>query len=136
MIFLAACKPGVSKHDQAVANAVQTEPSVKAFVKMFPDSEHFITHYTGRAGPRTWNSHVLVHGRYKLTMQFDLTLDPSGVKVTATSAPKYYLNEVASVVVNASGQASISYEPDSARTFGPKEWKKLEAEKGDLSALD
>ena len=38
--------------DKAVADAVRNQPDVRAFAKLFPASEHFITHYTGTAGPK------------------------------------------------------------------------------------
>jgi hypothetical protein len=119
--------------DQAVTDTVKNQPDVKAFVHLFPDAENFITHYTGTAGPRVWNSRVLLYERYILTMQFDMDLDADGVKVTATAPPKYLLQEVTSVEIAPSGQVSINY-GDTVR-FGPKEWKKLEAAKGDLSVL-
>ena len=118
---------------EAVADAVKNQPDAKAFAQLFPASEHFITHYTGTKGPRVWNSHVLLHERYVLTMQFDMSLAADGIKVTATAPPKYYLHEVTSVTIAPSGQVSISY--GESVEFGPAEWKKLEAAKGDLSAL-
>jgi hypothetical protein len=119
---------------EAVADAVKNQADVKAFGRLFTDADHFITHYTGTKGPRYWNSKAVLHERYVLTMQFKIDLDASGVRVTATSPPKYYLHEVTSVTVTPSGQVSgISY--GSTVEFGPAEWKKLEAAKGDLSAI-
>jgi len=106
---------------------------------LFPDAEHFITHYKGKAGtmgesgPRIWNSHVLLHERYVLTMQFDMALGADGLKVIETGQPTDRLSEITGVKVAPSGQVSIMY-GDSVQ-FGPNEWKALEASKGDLSAV-
>src|SRR5688572_26192209 len=131
VVFATVCRGGSPK--EAVADAVKNQPDAKAFARLFPQADHFISYYTGKMGPRTWNSRVLLHERYVLTMQFDAALDPSGNKVTATSAPKYHLSEVTEVTVAASGQVSISYGDSLA--FGPKEGKKLEGAKGDLAAI-
>ncbi|MDB5296500.1 MAG: hypothetical protein JWO31_2483, partial [Phycisphaerales bacterium] len=106
---------------EAVADAVKNQPNAKAFAQLFPASEHFITHYTGAKGPRVWNSHVLLHERYVLAMQFDMALAADGVKVTATAPPKFFLREVTSVTVGPSRQSSILY--GESVEFGPDEWK-------------
>ena len=114
---------------------MKSEPNVVAFEKLFPGSEHFISYYTGQAGTPRWNSKTLIHGRYILSMQFDITVDTAGTKVTAAAAPQFQLREVISAVPSPSGQTSITYNPASHRDFGPEEWKALETSGGDLSTL-
>src|SRR5688500_8262012 len=108
LLGFAGCSGGGTPAE-AVADAVKNQPDVKAFAQLFPDAEHFITHYSGTSGPRIWNSHVLLHERYVLHMHVDMALDDSGVKVTAKSPPKYYLREVTNVSVMPPGQISGSY---------------------------
>ena len=120
--------------EEAVADALKNQQDAKTFAQLFPDAEHFITHYTGTVGPRVWNSKALLHERYVLTMQFAMALDARGIQVTATAPPKFTVHEVTSVTVNPSGRVDgFSY--GGTVTFGPNEWKKLAAAKGDLSAV-
>ena len=134
-LLLAGCGRSASTYTQAVANAVKSEPNVVAFEKLYPGSEHFISYFTGRHGTPRWNSKALIHGRYVLTMQFDVSIDSSGTQVTAASAPQFYLVEVSSVTTSPGGQTSVSYNGGSQRQFGVEEWKTLEASGGDLSSL-
>jgi hypothetical protein len=134
-LLVAKCGRRVTNYAQAVANAVNGEPNVVAFDKLFPGSDHSISYYTGLAGTPRWNSKTLVHGRYVLTMQFDLAIDSSGTQVTAASTPQFHLVEVTSVATSPEGQKSISYDGASQRQFGVQQWKTLEASGGDLSVL-
>jgi len=135
LLSLGCNRQTAATYNQAVANAKASNPSVIAFQKLFPQANHFISHYTGEAGTPRWNSEALIHGRFTLTMQFDLTIDPSGTRVTAKSPPIYYLQEISSVQKLTNGQSVISYNPQSQREFGPREWKVLESAGGDLSVL-
>ena len=134
-LLVAGCGRSASAYSQAVASAVKSEPNVVAFEKLYPGSEHFISHYAGSHGTPRWNSKALIHGRYVLTMQFDVSIDASGTKVTAASPPRFQLVEVASVTPSPAGQTSISYDGGSQRQFGAAEWKTLEATGGDIASL-
>lgn len=136
VLLAAGCAPGSGKADKAVSNAVKNQPDVRAFAAVFPASEHFITHYDGTAGPRVWNSRVLLHERYVLTMQFDMTLDASGVTVTAVAPPTYHLAEITKVTAMPNGRVMTERGPSGESVeFGPAEWNKVEAAGGDLSVL-
>jgi hypothetical protein len=135
ILFFAGCGRSSATYQQAVTNTVKSEPHVAAFEKLFPGSRHFITYYTGVSGTPRWNSKALIHGRYVLTMQFDVTIDRSGTQMTAASKPAYYLHEVSNVELLPDGRAFIRYKGESQREFGLKEWSALEAAGGDLSAL-
>jgi hypothetical protein len=134
-LLLAGCGRSAATYKQAVANAVKSEPNVMAFEKLYPNSEHFISYFTGTHGTPRWNSKALIHGRYVLTMQFDVAIDSSGTQVTAASPAQFVLVEVSSVTTPPSGQTSVSYDGTSQRQFGVQEWKALEASGGDLSSL-
>jgi hypothetical protein len=55
--------------------------------------------------------------------------------VKAKSEPAYFLREVSAVDVLPDGRASLTYDGDSQRHFGPEQWKALERAGGDLSVL-
>jgi hypothetical protein len=135
LLLIGGCGRSTANYKQAVANAVKSEPNVAAFERLFPGSEHFISYYTGAYGTPKWNSKALIHGRYILTMQFDVAIDSGGTKVTAATSPQFYLVEVANVAPMPSGQTSITYTGASQRQFGLKEWKAIESSGGDLSKL-
>ena len=135
LLLVTGCGRSAAAYKHAIANAVKSEPNVVAFEKLYPGSEHFISYYTGENSTPRWNSRALIHGRYILTMQFDVSLDSLGTSATATTTPQFYLVEVANVTTAPSGQTSITYNGESQRQFGPKEWKALEASGGDLSTL-
>lgn len=118
-----------------MAGAVKSHANVAAFDRMFPGADHSISYFSGKHGQPKWNSKALLHGRYVLTMQFDVKVDPSGASVTALSAPALHLNEVTTVTTFPSGQVSISYDPASARELGAQEWDALKASGGDLSSV-
>jgi hypothetical protein len=134
-VLVAGCGRSGTTYKQAVANAVKSEPNVVAFEKLYPGAEHFISHLNGQAGTPRWNSKTLIHDRYVLTMQFDVSIDSSGTKVTAASQPQFYLVEVSGVTTSPGGQTSITYDGASQRQFGVQEWKALETSGGDLSSL-
>lgn len=134
-LLVAGCGRSGATYNQAVASAVSSEPYVVAFDKLYPGSEHLISYFAGQHGTPQWNSKALIHGRYVLTMQFDVSIDSSGTQVTAASPPQFHLVEVSGVTTSPGGQTSISYDGAFQRQFGIQEWKTLEASGGDLSSL-
>jgi hypothetical protein len=124
-----------SSYDQTITNAVGSEPRVQAFQRLFPSSDHFISYFTGEKGQPRWNSKAALHGRYVLAMQFDITIDRSAAQVAAISPARFYLVEIDSINPLADGRVEISYKSASQRKFGEREWRKLEASRGDLSVL-
>ncbi len=132
---LVGCGRSRARYEQAIANAVKSEPNAVAFEKVYPGSEHFISYYDDLHGTPRWNSKALIQGRYVLTMQFDISIEASGTVVNAVALPQYYLVEVSDVTTSPSGQTIISYDSKSQREFGLREWKALEANGGDISPL-
>lgn len=119
----------------AVGNTVKSDPNVSAFERLYPGSEHFISYYNGAYGQPRWNSQTIIHGRYELTMQFDIAIDHSGTKVTAIEPPQFWLGQRSHVQRLPDGRLSITYAPSGSAQFGAAEWKKLVASGGDLSVL-
>lgn len=121
----------------AVAHGVRTMSWAGEFDRTFAGTEHGISYYTGEAGPRTWYSKVGIGGRYHLTMQVRIDLDPTGTQVTPTGTPTFTLVEVREITngPDGDGQKTIDYDPEGQLKFGPDEWARLVAAHGDLSAV-
>ena len=119
----------------AVSNTVKSDHNVISFERLYPGSEHFISYYTGTYGQSRWNSKTLIHGRYELTMQFDIDIDRAGTTLTSIEPPQFWLNKRHHVQRLPDGRLSISYAPDEGANFGATEWQKLVAANGDLSVL-
>jgi hypothetical protein len=119
---------------RTVANALASEPNVRSFHSLFPKSEHFISYFSGAAGQPCWNSIAGLHGRYVLTMQFDVMINRKKATLIASGEPEFRLVEVESITALPGGRAEVRYGP-TQKVFGPREWAKLVESGGDLSSL-
>jgi hypothetical protein len=135
--FLPSCwgkRGNMKRYDQALQSGFETIPYTKQFSTLFPDSNNFISYYTGEYGTPTWNSKVGLYGRYVLQLQITITLNEPRSKIGGYGEPEFFLKEVERISINSDGRAVILYGPTQKR-FGKKEWKKIVENKGDLSAL-
>ena len=121
-------------YDIALKNGTASLDVAREFNALFPDSNNFISYYTGQYGDPRWNSKVGLHGRYVLTVQFDLKFDSSRHMPARTSDPEFYLVEASQLDRTPDGRLSISYSDNQIR-FGMEDWKKLIAARGELSAI-
>lgn len=110
----------------AIPEAVEME-------RMFPQTDHFITHFGFDSSPKQWNSEAFFGKRYILTMQVSVDVDYSSQQVSCIGEPKFYLNEVATAQPLSHGRFELTH----GRTleFGREEWKQLVEAKGDLNVL-
>lgn len=132
-ILCFACSlSGCGSYSGTIDNAVASDPSVRAFAQLFPDSRHFISYFSATHGQPTWNSEVLLHSRYVLTMQFEIDIDRFKSKIRARQEPSFYLVEVGSITSRP--RVEINYTPNQIR-FGLPEWQQLVESGGDLSVL-
>ena len=135
-LTLVGCKPPNSGNKAAAeANGLRVIAEARQFAAEFPDSIHFISHYTGSAGPPIWNSKVGLNGRYVLGMSFEIDFDPDRKKPSRAGEPKFHLREVSSIEIRPDGSVGgISYSGHQT-VFGPDDWQKLIQADGDFSAL-
>jgi hypothetical protein len=120
-------------HDAALRNGVSEIEPIKQFAEMYPEAEHTISHFSAGDGSESWTSTVGLHGRYVFTVQVDVRLNWSLRHVASFGTAKYVLNEIESVGLGTSGQASITTK-DSWH-FGPDRWEAVYHARGDLRAL-
>lgn len=114
---------------EAVSNGVVEIDVARNFETLFPDAEHFISHYTETKGDPTWNSKVGLHGRYVLTVKFQIGFDESRTHPVRNGDPIFYLLELANVREN-------GYEcTDRQIEFGLQEWNRLLESSGDFNVI-
>ncbi len=123
-------------YNKALESGKKEIPYVPEFIRLFPNSIHFYSYYTGEAGSPTWNSKAGLFGRYVLTMQIPVTFDSTRTTVKSYGAPKFYFVEMTRITPYANGSADIRYRPAAQRNFGEAEWKKFVEANGDWSVLD
>ena len=129
------CSCGRSgNYARTVSNAVASDPTVSSFATLFPHADHFISYFTATYGQPRWNSKVVLHGRYVLTMQFQIDIDRDASQIHARTQPSYTLVEVAAIQRDQDGRLRISYTSTQLH-FGPTEWQRLQSSGGDLSVL-
>jgi hypothetical protein len=126
-IFLSGCRQ--SNMAVAVSNGVAEIDIAKDFEALFPDSEHFITYYTGTKGDPIWNSKVGLHGRYVLTVRFRIGFDESRTHPVREQDPVFHLVELANISKNGYGYTDRHFE------FGLKEWNLLMESSGDFNVI-
>jgi hypothetical protein len=116
-------------HQEFARNGVSQIKPAKEMNELFADCRHYITY--GPDGP-LFNSVAFFGGRYQMTMQVavDIQSASSGVMV---GKPQFYLNEVASVTVSASGQVGARFSRN--LNFGSAEWMLIFDARGDFSKI-
>jgi len=130
-LFLFGCSDLADRHRQAVQSGRRLQV-IQEIDRLFPDkTQHFIGH-TG--GVFRWNSEVLLHDRYVLTMQAIIEVNPSFTEVQRfIEEPKFYLVEIGTIRKTPSGQwntIGVSQE-----IFGIHKWNMLVAANGDFRSI-
>jgi hypothetical protein len=104
-------------------------PAAAQMEELFPEVDHFITHYGFDNKPKLWNSEAFFGGRYILTMQVMVDVDYTNRKVKQVGEPRFYLQEIQRIE-----GIYHSYAGDGAE-FGLEKWKQLFEAGGELSAI-
>jgi hypothetical protein len=120
-----------SDYNEAVSSGQTTIPLVVAFEKLYPGSNHFISHYNVKGGYRLWKSEAWLFDRYNIWMEIpDIKFDASDRKVVSWGSARFGVTEYTEVNkqlgFTKSGQAIF---------FDLDRWKVLEAAKGDLPSI-
>ena len=123
-------------HDGTVTFGEQNNKFVKQFDCLTPQigKSHWISYYDGYGGTPTWNSFARLHDRYKLTMQFKISLDRRGHKFKIDGQPHFIVNEVLAVDFRGVGEGT-SVGLGEQYSFGVGEWKTLVENDGDFSSI-
>jgi len=123
----------MDNYKATVASARTAVPVAVEMEQVFPETDHFITHFGFDAEPKTWNTVSYFGDRYSLTMQVKVDIDYSARQITQIGEPEFFLTEVGKIVPLGNGR----FEGHIARNlqFDLVEWRKLFGHRGDLSAI-
>jgi hypothetical protein len=83
----------------ALAHGREAIAAAREMRALYPGVVEFFSYYTGEVSNTVWNSTVVLHGRYELTAQVQVTLDASRTRVVAQSEPEFYVGEAARVYI-------------------------------------
>ena len=136
--LLAGCRPGganfAANYKKGVASGFAKIPQAAEMEEMFGPCNHFIGHTPGTS-PDTWNSEVIVGGRYEVTMQCGVRMSYNFDQVLeVVSGPMYYVSEITKAEVLPDGRAQTFYEGEHA-TVDDAKWRSVVHSNGDLSKL-
>jgi hypothetical protein len=135
-LVLVACDiPNPKAQAAAVANGISEIPEVKQFTSLFPDADHFITHYSGTKGPSSWNSKAGLHGRYLVSLTFPIEFDATRTHPKRTGPAEFHLREVSEVRTRADGSLDGYSCTTNQIPFGIEEWDRVIKSDGNWSVL-
>lgn len=91
-LTLSSCNPRAQS--AAVANGKAEIEVAREFNSLFPETQNFISNYSGSNGTPRWNSKVGLHGRYVLSVHFDIRFDQSRTHPERDGEVSFFLAEV------------------------------------------
>ncbi|MEO5912707.1 MAG: hypothetical protein ABIS50_00625 [Luteolibacter sp.] len=121
-------------YDKALTSGISGIEVVREFELLYPDAEHFITHYAKELGGSTWNSKVGLQGRYVLTVQLPIDFDESRHIPSRSGEPKFHFTEVESIETLPDGRLLTKYKGNNLH-IGAKEWDVLTENQGRLESI-
>ena len=125
-----------ARYNAALVDGLNAIPVVSQFAKQFPRSIHFISYFPVESPKqkRIWNSETGIYGRYVLTMQVPILIDPVSNKVSLDGSPTFDFVSIDSITWLPDGQPVIQYGQPQLH-FGLGEWRRFLERGGDFSAL-
>lgn len=137
--FVVGCKSEHDKmgHDLTVQLGERNNKLVQQFNALTPrdDRWHWISYFDGYGGTPTWNSFAKLHGRYKIKMQFRITLNRRSREFEHAEEPRFYIDEVTVVEIPKTENAGIGCKFGQQFSFGIDDWKTLVKNGGDFSTI-
>jgi hypothetical protein len=122
----------VALHKEIVAKGIQQVPIVADFDRLYPGSEHFVTHFTEAEGPPVWRSEAGIYGRYILDLELPIDIDKKkNVKPRGDWTLK--LREVREIGSLPDGRLNILM----GETFPikPNDWERIKQNSGDIAPI-
>ena len=117
-------------HRAAVHHGVHTIPFAREAEDRFEPTQHFISYYTGRYGPPTWNTKFGLYGRYVITIQAKVEFDRTRRRIVSFESPTGYVHEVSSIK-----DRTIRYHSESGRKLDEEQLMRFIEADGDLELL-
>jgi len=119
-----------SHHQEFAVNGISQIAPAQQMADLYPNCRHFITY--GAHDVPLFNSVAYFGDRYELSMQVPVKIESKSLG-SMVGDPQFYLLEVSSVKVQATGQISTSFSSD--LKFGVVDWEKVYQAKGDFNAI-
>lgn len=119
---------------KCIADGEANIPHVQDFYRVLPNSESFITHYSGKFGDPVWNSRAVLPNGYELFMKFPIELNRDRTSVVSFSSPEVTVLQTIKTETHPDG-TTIDHHGDS-RIISPDTWKEFIQSNGDLSILE
>lgn len=88
---------------QTVEDAARQIPEALDLERIFPDTDHFITHYN-LPGTQWYNAEVYIDGGYDLAIQAEIKIDYSKNEVIWVGERKVYFGEYSKIYIRPNGQ--------------------------------
>jgi hypothetical protein len=124
-----------AKYNAMIKTCLKQIPQAREFKMFFPSAYVTISNFAGSPGTQTLTLRTQLHDRYELIMKTDLVFDKERTMLLKHGVPMFVFLEIESVGKIEFGKTQVSFNSDSQRRFGIKEWKKVAAANGDLSVL-
>jgi hypothetical protein len=131
----ATLKKMQTDYDAAMADATNSIPYARDFVRLFPKAWNFFSYYTGGAGPSSLAMEAFLFDRYQMRMRVAVVFDKERRKIKSFGEPEFQLREVAKVSKAADGRLYVEFDTDGYRTFGTEDWQRFVKAGGDFSAI-
>jgi hypothetical protein len=124
-------------HELTVKFGEEQVEYVQQFNLLLPveGRSHWISYFDGYGGRPTWHSYAKLHGRYEISMWFEVNLDRRNGRFTLSEEPDFQINEVTLVELPKSNEHGISCRFGEQFSFGLDEWKTLVQNKGDFEKI-
>jgi hypothetical protein len=136
-ILVSGCSRRLSETDYktTLAFAKTAVPVAAQIEELFPEVDHFITHY-GRGfskGSQVWNTEAYFSGRYVLTMQVDIDIDYDSNSFQPVGEPRFKIEELSKITFlpDGRGEATIG----DSKFLSLSEWQAFYESGGDVSSV-
>jgi hypothetical protein len=139
--FTAGCGPNwpvknrsLSDYTAVMHSARTALPIAVEVEELYPNADHFITHFGFNASPKKWNTVTSFGDRYVLHMVVEVTIDYEKRTLKQLGDPTFSIIEYTKIDKLRGGGMEAS-SPNTSY-FGAKEWEKLYKSRGDLSTVN
>ncbi|MEW6357612.1 MAG: hypothetical protein AB1696_14875 [Planctomycetota bacterium] len=133
-------------YQMAIHDCLENVPELAEFVELYPDAIYAIgciyqVMGQEKAQPTELTAEALIEERYHLVFSLKMKWFAGTGSVKRYGEPTYELREFQSVELRKAADGSVNgrgyrYNVESAKRFGPKEWRKLVVANGDFSVIN
>jgi hypothetical protein len=104
--------------------------------ELYPNADHFITHFGFNARPKKWNTVTTIGDRHQLHMVVEVSINYEKRTLKQLGDPSFSIIEYTKIDKSRGGSMEARFPNSTQVHFGAKEWEKLYKSRGDLSAVN